>query len=196
MTKDEITRLAMRDADTESPENLRAASGIYDRLIRSQRTATAVMVQDDIPGTPLPNGMLLWFGFDFEWADLPDEPLLRGDDPQGRRTWCHTQRIIIHYDDDGRPEPTVELPVRTIAHIIVSRRTSNVSSNSIFPDRIDSQSSPLTSSVSLTGASPIAPTNRSNRGRRRPTSPSAPTIRFHLSAKLFETELRTKTATE
>ena len=31
MTRDEITRLAMRDAETESPENLRAASGIYNR---------------------------------------------------------------------------------------------------------------------------------------------------------------------
>ena len=48
MTKDEITRLAMRDAETESPENLRAAAGIYDRLKRSQRTAPAAMVQDDI----------------------------------------------------------------------------------------------------------------------------------------------------
>ena len=80
MTKDEITRLAMRDAETESPENLRAAAGIYDRLIKSQRTTSAIMVQDDLLGTPLPNGMLLWFGFDFEWADLPDEPLLRGDE--------------------------------------------------------------------------------------------------------------------
>ena len=80
MTKDEITRLAMRDAETESPENLRAAADIYDRLKRSQRTASAIMVQDDILGTPLPNGMLLWFGFDFEWADLPDEPLLPRDD--------------------------------------------------------------------------------------------------------------------
>ena len=80
MTKDEIKRLAMRDAETESSENLRAAAGIYDRLIRSQRTTSAIMVQDDLLGTPLPNGMLLWFGFDFEWADLPDEPLLRGDE--------------------------------------------------------------------------------------------------------------------
>ena len=80
MTKDEITRLAMRDAETESPENLRAAADIYDRLKRSQRAAPADMVQDDIQGTPLPNGMLLWFGFDFEWADLPDEPLLPRDD--------------------------------------------------------------------------------------------------------------------
>ena len=81
MIKDEITRLAMRDAETESPENLRAAADIYDRLIRSQRTAPADMVQDDIWGTPLPNGMLLWFGFDFDWADLPSEPLLRRGDP-------------------------------------------------------------------------------------------------------------------
>ena len=48
MTKDEITRLAMRDAETESPENLRAAADIYDRLIRSQRTTSAIMVQDDL----------------------------------------------------------------------------------------------------------------------------------------------------
>ena len=82
MTRDEIARLAMRDAETESPENLRAASDIYDGLIRKQRTASAVMVQDDIQGARLPNGMLLWFGFDFEWADLPDEPLLRGDEPR------------------------------------------------------------------------------------------------------------------
>ena len=81
MTRDEIARLAMRDAETESPENLRAASDIYDRLIRKERTASAVMVQDDIQGTTLPNGMLLWFGFDFEWADLPDEPLMGRDDP-------------------------------------------------------------------------------------------------------------------
>ena len=79
MTRDEITRLAMRDAETESPENLRAASGIYNRLIRGRKTASTVMVQDDISGTPLPNGMLLWF--DFEWADLPGEPLLRRGDP-------------------------------------------------------------------------------------------------------------------
>ena len=31
-----------------------------------------IMVQDDLLGTPLPNGMLLWFGFDFDWADLPE----------------------------------------------------------------------------------------------------------------------------
>ena len=76
---------------------------------------------------------------------------------------------------------------RSLKRTIFSRRASNVSSNFIPPDRIDSHSSPLTSSVSLTGSSPIARTNRSNRGRRRPTSPSAPTIRFHLSAKLIET---------
>ena len=81
MTRDEITRLAMQDAKTESPEGLRAASGTYDRLIRSQRRASTVMVQDAIWGTTLPNGMLLWFGFDFEWADLPGEPLLRRGDP-------------------------------------------------------------------------------------------------------------------
>ena len=81
MTKEEITRLAMLDAETESPENLRAAADIYDRLIRSQRTgSTPIIVQDDISGTTLPNGSLKWFGYDFDWADLPDEPLLRRDE--------------------------------------------------------------------------------------------------------------------
>ena len=82
MTKEEIARLAMLDAETESLENLRAAAGIYDRLIRSQRTgSTPIIVQNDISGTPLPNGSLHWFGYCFEWADLPDEPLLREDAP-------------------------------------------------------------------------------------------------------------------
>ena len=82
MTKEEIARLAMLDAETESPENLRAAAGIYDRLIRSQRTGSnPIIVQDDIFGTTLPNGSLKWFSYDFDWADLPDEPLLRRDDP-------------------------------------------------------------------------------------------------------------------
>ena len=82
MTKEEIMRLAMLDAETESPENLRAAADIYDRLIRSQRTGSnTIIVQDDIFGTTLPNGSLKWFSYDFDWADLPDEPLLRRDDP-------------------------------------------------------------------------------------------------------------------
>ena len=81
MTKEEIARLAMLDAETESLENLRAAAGIYDRLIRSQkRTSNPIIVQDDIFGTTLPNGMLKWFNYDFDWADLPDEPLLRRDE--------------------------------------------------------------------------------------------------------------------
>ena len=81
MTKEEINRLAMQDAETESSEGLRAASGIYDRLTRNRSTTPAAIVQDDIWGTTLPNGMLLWFGFDFDWADLPGEPLLRRGDP-------------------------------------------------------------------------------------------------------------------
>ena len=81
MTMKEINRLAMQDAEIESPEGLRAASGIYDRIIRDQSTAPADMIQDDIWGTTLPNGMLLWFSFDFEWADLPSEPILRRGDP-------------------------------------------------------------------------------------------------------------------
>ena len=52
MTNDETNQLASQDA---------------------QSRASADMVQDDIWGTHLPNGMLLWFGFDFAWADLPSE---------------------------------------------------------------------------------------------------------------------------
>ena len=54
-----------------------------NRLTRSLSRVPADMVQDDIWGTNLPNGMLLWFGFDFAWADLPSDPVLhRGDPPK------------------------------------------------------------------------------------------------------------------
>ena len=78
MNKDDITYFALRDAETETDENLNAAAAMYDNLLRNH--THAVMVQDDITGTPLPNGMLLWFGFDFERAHLPDTPLLKHDD--------------------------------------------------------------------------------------------------------------------
>ena len=87
MTNDEINRLAMQDAKSESPEGLRAASDIYDRIIKDQSRVPADMIQDDIWGTNLPNGMLRWFGFDFDWADLPSEPILRRGDPT---TWVGT----------------------------------------------------------------------------------------------------------
>ena len=44
-----------------------------NRLTRSQSTAPADMVHDDIWGTNLPNGMLLWFSFDFDWAAVAKE---------------------------------------------------------------------------------------------------------------------------
>ena len=77
----------MQDAKSESPEGLRAASDIYDRIIKDQSRVPADMIQDDIWGTNLPNGMLRWFGFDFDWADLPSEPILRRGDPP---TWVGT----------------------------------------------------------------------------------------------------------
>ena len=35
-------------------------------------------------GITLPNGSLRWFGFDFDRIELPDDPILQGDDPP---TW-------------------------------------------------------------------------------------------------------------
>ena len=79
MNNDHITLLAMQDAETETDENLRAAANLYNKLRWSQ--THALMVQDDLMGTPLPNGLLQWFGFDFESIDLPGTPLLKHDDP-------------------------------------------------------------------------------------------------------------------
>jgi len=39
------------------------------------------VVQDDVWDTPLPNGLLRWFGFDFDRVEIPQEPLLNGGDP-------------------------------------------------------------------------------------------------------------------
>ena len=43
------------------------------RLTRNLSRVPAEMIQGDIWGTNLPNGMLLWFGFDFEWAAVAKE---------------------------------------------------------------------------------------------------------------------------
>ena len=79
MNKHEIMYFALRDADTETDEGLTAAANMYDKLTRNHAQAT--MVQDDITGTPLPNGLLQWFGFDFQRVNLPDTPLLKHGDP-------------------------------------------------------------------------------------------------------------------
>ena len=143
MTKDEITRLAMRDAETESPENLRAAADIYNRLKRSQRAAPANMVQDDIPGTPLPNGMLLWFGFDFEWADLPDEPLLRRGDPPRWvgslpgftfRTGISDARVTVETDgfEQNDDSEDGEIPMATPKRYIVTVEAHGLDRAEVF----------------------------------------------------------------
>lgn len=78
MNKHEIMYFALRDADTETDEDLTAAANMYDKLTRNRTQAT--IVQDDIMGTPLPNGLLQWFGYDFQRVDLPNTPLLKHDD--------------------------------------------------------------------------------------------------------------------
>ena len=80
MTKDEIMRTALRDAETETLENLEAAGAMYDQLLSSYRPVRPDMVQDDAWGTPLPNGMLRWFGYEFDQVELPDDPVLKHDD--------------------------------------------------------------------------------------------------------------------
>ena len=50
MTKEEITNLAMRDANTETAENLRAAAAIYQTLINNQSSKN----QSSKPGTHAP----------------------------------------------------------------------------------------------------------------------------------------------
>ena len=52
---------------------------------------SANMVQDDIWRTHLPNGMLRWFGFDFDRVELPGEPLLKGEEPP---TWVGTPPLF------------------------------------------------------------------------------------------------------
>ncbi len=39
MMRDEITRLAMRDAENETPDNLRSAAGLLDRLMAGHAPA-------------------------------------------------------------------------------------------------------------------------------------------------------------
>ena len=67
------------DSDQESMEDLDAGARIHDRLAGTSHNA--VMIQDDIWGTNLPNGLLQWFGFDFKQVELPDEGILPRENP-------------------------------------------------------------------------------------------------------------------
>ena len=91
ISRERAAGLARRDADSESMENLEAADAIWDKL--ADRTShNALMVQDDVWGTLLPNGLLRWFGFEFERAELPDEGLLPHDE---RPRWVGNPPIFI-----------------------------------------------------------------------------------------------------
>ena len=66
------------------------------------------LMQDNFSNTPLPNGLLRWFGFDFDRAELPEEPLLpRGESPiwVGQpplfqyKNGISDARVIIEIDD-------------------------------------------------------------------------------------------------
>ena len=85
MDRERAIAMALRDAEDESLENLEAASAMMDR--RRGLSHHAIMVQDDVLGTSLPNGMLRWFGFDHDRAELPHEGLMPLDDPP---TWVGT----------------------------------------------------------------------------------------------------------
>ena len=53
-------------------------------------------------------------------GELASCNLPTGCDSRGRRTWCRIRRNIVHYDDAGRPLPTVDLPVRAIGRSVRS----------------------------------------------------------------------------
>ena len=69
-----------QDADPGTTDNKQSRAAAP---LKRTRTGThePIMVQDDIWGTPLPQGLLRWFGFDYERAELPGEPLLPRREP-------------------------------------------------------------------------------------------------------------------
>ena len=88
-----------------------------------RKPSPATMIQNDIWGTPLPNGMLRWFGFDFDRAELPDDAILhRGNRPQWigdlpgfiHQTSISDAKVIIEVDkferDADDDESTTVLP--------------------------------------------------------------------------------------
>ena len=71
-----------------------------------QEPPPAVLLQNDTWRTPLPNGMLRWFGFDFDRAEMPDEPLL----PGGRKTqWVGANGRFFHQTSISDAWVTIEV---------------------------------------------------------------------------------------
>ena len=71
-----------------------------------QQPPPAVLLQNDVWHTPLPNGMLRWFGFDFDRAVLPHASVLRdGEEVQ----WIGTGQHFIH--KTGISDATVMIEV-------------------------------------------------------------------------------------
>ena len=88
-----------------------------------QKPFPAAMIQNDIWSTPLPNGMLRWFGFDFDNADLPDKALLhRGDRPQWtgtlpgftHKTSISDAKVIIEVDEFELDADSIEYDNTTV----------------------------------------------------------------------------------
>ena len=66
------------------------------------------LVQNDHTNTPLPNGMMQWFGSDFDRVEMPDEPILKGEEnpvwvwnpPTFAYEWgIADAKLIIEVDD-------------------------------------------------------------------------------------------------
>lgn len=83
----------------------RQQSGGKVEFVDVRQPAGARLVQDDIWQTPLPNGMLRWFGFDFDWAGLPEEPLLQGGE---RVEWTGLPGHFVHRSGISDAKVTVE----------------------------------------------------------------------------------------
>lgn len=64
------------------------------------------LVQNDIWQTPLPNGSLRRFGFDFDRVELPDEPVLRGEE---KPRWIGEPPQFVHRSGISDANLTVEV---------------------------------------------------------------------------------------
>ena len=87
--------------------------------------------------------MLLWFGFDFEWADLPDEPLLRRSDPPRWvgslpgftfRTGISDARVTVETDgfEQNDDSEDGEIPMATPKRYIVTVEAHGLDRAEVF----------------------------------------------------------------
>ena len=107
------------------------------------------LIQDNFSNTPMPNGLLRWFGFDFDRVELPDDPILpRGKAPvwvgrppvfQYKNTILDASVIVDIDEWQVEPDPSYDTAKPKSFRMAVEYHGFDIMQTSIWPTWRDVQ---------------------------------------------------------